>query len=245
MTQPIQQAVERPRPRFNPDDMPVGIRRLPVDARGYPVPWFVDLAAPYINGNPDFRVMDGARLKAAVREKRCWVCGMKLREGAFAFLAGPMCGINRNNAEPPCHIDCAQWSAKACPFLSHPKRIRDTRDLPAHHSQAGVGIKRNPGVAMVWVCDSYKTWRPPSGGILFDLGEPIRVEWVCEGREATRVEVMESVETGLPLLLEPAARQSAEACFALGRMTERFLKWLPPHPLEDRAANPQDDGKGL
>lgn len=212
---------------FDRSAMPVGIQRLSVDTRGYPVPWFVDKAAPYINGNPDFRIMDGARFKTALREKRCWVCGMRLRAGAFAFLAGPMCGINRNNAEPPCHIECARWSARACPFLSHPKRVRDERDLPANHSQAGVGIKRNPGVAMVWICDRYETWRPPGGGVLFDLGEPISVEWVCEGRAATRAEVTESIETGLPLLLKPAAEQSPAACFELGRMTERFLAFLP------------------
>jgi hypothetical protein len=218
---------ESHRDRFDRSKMPLGIQRLTVDTRGYPVPWFVDKAAPYVNGNPDFRIMDGAHLKLAIRERRCWVCGMKLRDGPFAFLAGPMCGINRNNAEPPCHIECARWSAVACPFLSHPKRIRDTRDLPTSRSQAGVGIKRNPGVAMVWVCDDYETWRPPGGGVLFDLPDPLRVEWFCEGREATRAEVMESVETGLPLLLEPAARESPVACFELGRMTERFLALLP------------------
>jgi hypothetical protein len=182
---------------FNRATMPVGIARLSVDTRGYPVPWFVDKAAPYINGNPDFRIMDGAHLKLAIREKRCWVCGMKLGAGAFAFLAGPMCGVNRTTAEPPSHIECAQWSAVACPFMSHPKRVRDVRDLPPGQ-MAGVGILRNPGVAMVWVCDAYETWRPPNGGVLFELGEPSRVEWVREGREATRGEIMESVETGLP-----------------------------------------------
>lgn len=207
--------------------MPLGIQRLTVDTRGYPVPWFVDKAAPYINGNPDFRIMDGAHLKSAIREKRCWVCGMKLRAGAFAFLAGPMCGVNRTSAEPPNHVECARWSAAACPFLSHPKRIRDERELPPSYSQAGLGIKRNPGVAMVWICEGYKTWRPPNGGVLFELGEPSRVEWVREGREATRAEVMESVETGLPLLLAEATKDGATACFQLGQMTERFLAFVP------------------
>lgn len=230
MSEALAQPAERsaaPRFAFDREQMPPGVQRLPTDTRGYVVPWFVDKAAPKVNGNPDFRIMDGAHLKVAIRERRCWVCGGRLMTKSGSFVAGPMCGINRTNAEPPCHAECARWSAMACPFLSHPKRLRDERDLPPSRSQAGVGIKRNPGVTMVWTSDSYSTWRPPSGGVLFDLGEPLSVEWFCQGRQATRPEVMESVETGLPLLLRPAAEQSANACFELGRMTERFLALLP------------------
>jgi hypothetical protein len=36
----------------------------------------------------------------------------------WSFVVGPMCGINRNSAEPPSHKECAQWSARNCPFLS-------------------------------------------------------------------------------------------------------------------------------
>ncbi len=136
-----------------------------------------------------------------------------------------MCGINRNSAEPPCHIDCARWSARSCPFLSQPKRIRDDRDLPPGQ-MAGVGILRNPGVTMLWTCEGYDKHREASG-LLFGLHDPVSVEWVREGREATRAEVMESVETGLPLLLRQAVKDGAEGCFELGRMTERFLAFLP------------------
>lgn len=217
------------RPPYDKAQMPGGIARLPVDGRGYPIPWFVDRAAPLYNGNPDFRIMDGKRLKLAIRERRCWVCGEPNRTKWAVFVAGPMCGINRTSAEPPCHSWCAEWAVKACPFLSVPKRLRDERELPENHSQAGFGIKRNPGVAMLWTSQSYKTWKPDNGGVLFELGEPdaYGVEWFCAGRRATRDEVMESVETGLPILLGQAAKDGALACFELGRMTERFMTYLP------------------
>lgn len=222
------------RPPYSDADTPGSIKRLPVDTRGYPIPWFVDKAAPYINGNPDFRVMDGKHLKIAIREKRCWICGALLRHGVPVFVAGPMCGINRTSAEPPNHASCAEWAAKACPFLAVPKRIRDERGLPANATQAGVGIKRNPGVVMLWASKTYSTWKPSNGGILFDLGEPIPygVEWVCEGREATRAEVMVSVESGLPLLLKEAAKEGAQACFQLGQMTEKFLALVPAETVQ-------------
>lgn len=207
--------------------MPASMQRLSVDSRGYPIPWFVDKGAPYFNGNPDFRIMDGAHLKLAIREKRCWVCGGKLMSSVATFVAGPMCGINRTNAEPPCHADCARWSAMACPFLSQPKRIRDERDLPDDRRVAGVGITRNPGVTMLWTCDGYETFRPGNGGVLFSFPDPISVDWYAHGREATRAEVMTSIETGLPLLLAEAAKDGATACFQLGQMTEQFLAYLP------------------
>lgn len=206
---------------------PASIARLPRDPRGYPIPWFVDMKAPAFNGGPDFRVMDAKRLKLAIRERRCWVCGGRIMGAAATFVAGPMCGINRTSAEPPCHYECAAWSAKACPFLSQPKRIRDERDLPAQRHVAGEGIKRNPGVTMLWTCEGYETWRPDGGGVLFEMREPSSVEWLREGRPATYDEVAKSIETGLPILLQQAAKGGAQDCFELGRMTERFLKFLP------------------
>jgi hypothetical protein len=204
-------------------EAPASIKRLPLNPRGYPVPWFVDRKAPQRDGGPDFRVMDRDRLKLAIRERRCWVCGGRITGPEATFVAGPMCGINRTSAEPPSHLDCARWSVQACPFLSQPKRIRDDRDLPGGLSQAGIGIRRNPGVTLLWTTDQWKTWRPQAGGLLFEMGAPKAVEWWREGRAAKRAEVLESVATGLPLLLAEAAKEGPEASFELGRYTERFM----------------------
>jgi len=70
---------------------------------------------------------------------------------------------------------------------------------------AGVSIRRNPGVALLWVTRSYEPFREPTGkgiGWLIRVGDPERVEWWAEGRLATRDEVSESVRTGFPLLVE-------------------------------------------
>lgn len=78
-------------------DLPRTMRPLDLDPRGYPVPWFVDRKAPLHNGGPDFRIMDAKRLKVAIREHRCWVCGWIIR-GYGTFVAGPMCGVNHVTA---------------------------------------------------------------------------------------------------------------------------------------------------
>lgn len=207
----------------NFNDLPVGMKLLARDPRGYPVPWFVDRKAPPKDGGPDFRVMDGDRLKTAIRERRCWVCGLRLRNEVGTFVAGPMCGVNRTSAEPPAHLECALVSAKKCPFLSHPGRVRDETNLPGG-MMAGHGIMRNPGVTMLWTSD-YQIWRPPGGGLLFEMGKPTAVQWLRMGRPATRAEVLESVESGLPLLRQQCF--TAEDHEHLEWCRERFMAYLP------------------
>ncbi len=204
-------------------DLPTGMQLLARDPRGYPVPWFVDRKAPFRDGGPDFRVMDGDRLKTAIREHRCWVCGLRLRDEIGTFVAGPMCGVNRTSAEPPNHLECARVSATSCPFLSHPGRLRDETNLPGAMI-AGHGILRNPGVTMLWT-SGYTTWKPPGGGILFEMGEPTAVQWLRKGRAATRAEVLESVESGLPLLRQQCFNADDHA--ALDAYVERFAAYLP------------------
>jgi hypothetical protein len=47
-----------------PDGMPESVGRLPVDHRGYPVPWFV----AWIDGKPEFRCADGEKWFAQFRK---------------------------------------------------------------------------------------------------------------------------------------------------------------------------------
>ena len=179
-------------------DAPLNIRRLPVEERGFPVPWFLAWGGV---GEPDFRFVHPSRAAQAVREKRCWICGGKLgRVNTFAI--GPMCAVNRISSEPPSHPDCALFAAQACPFLSRPLAKRPPKPEGYHeHFDAtpGIMIERNPGVTLLWGCLRFKTWRPGlSPSVLFDLGEPIHLRWLREGRDATREEVLESIKTGLP-----------------------------------------------
>lgn len=100
--------------------------------------------------------------------------------------------------------------------------------MPAEKLQAGIGIQRNPGVTMLWT-STYSTFRPYHGGsgILFAFEEPTAVEWWARGSPATRVEVVESVDSGFPLLLEQAQLQGVEAIKALIAMRADFARFLP------------------
>lgn len=172
---------------------PPRIARLPRNHAGYPVPWFVAV----IDGVPDFRVIRANGITDAVRFRTCWLCGQPLGANA-AFVIGPMCAINRVSAEPPSHHDCATYAAQACPFLTRPEMRRRENGLPEDTvAPDGEMCARNPGVALVWTT---RSWRMIPGYRLFDVGQPTRTEWYAHGRQATRDEVMASIDSGLPVL---------------------------------------------
>lgn len=205
--------------------LPPRIAQLPVDPRGYPVPWFV----AWVDGEPEFRAADGRKFADAVRAGLCWVCGQAT--GKYrTFVIGPMCTITRTTAEPPSHKDCAVFSALACPFLTKPRMVRRENDLPEDiRNTAGHMFERNPGVCALWtVTKDFFTFWDGRGGVLIEVPEPESVEWYAEGRPATRAEVDESIRTGLPLLEEMAKLDGPRALNELTAKTLAARKWFPP-----------------
>jgi hypothetical protein len=212
-------------------EVPERLRSRPI-VRGYPVPWFVDDLKDE-GGEPDFRIADGRKLIKALKEGLCWVCGQRLGS-TFAFTIGPMCAVQRVNSEPPSHKECAVFSAIACPFLN--QKEKDYRDggkvdelKDQFVGETGCLIKRQPGAVGVWVTKKFKLVPQPNGtGFLFGLGKPDEVLWFAHGRPATRAEVAESIESGLPLLQENVDKQG----WVMQREFEEQLKavydLLPP-----------------
>lgn len=211
------------RPELEP--LPSRMLNLPLDGRGYPVPWFVD----WIDGKPEFRAMDGGKWIRAIRYHLCWVCGGVM--GKFkTFVAGPMCGINRTSSEPPNHLECAQWSARNCPFLNNPEMTRREKGGIEHmdlKSVGGFGITRNPGVTMLWTCKDFMVWTPPSGGRLIQMGEAEHVEWYKCGKLATREDVLASIDSGYPALVAVAATEKGAMEFLVKTRETFEAKWLP------------------
>lgn len=216
------------RPELPP--MPSRMKRLKVDRRGYPVPWFVawldEDAEPKKEvkpgeGYPEFRVLRSTAIAEALKYELCWICGEQL--GRFkAFVIGPMCMVNRINSEPPSHTGCADFAARACPFLARPHMRRRENNMPEGGVTAGIAIDRNPGAAIVWITDKGFPIKRVSNGILFSLPEPTEVRAYCEGRAATRAEIQESVLSGVPLLLEYcASEREREEVQALVTRSER------------------------
>jgi hypothetical protein len=203
-------------------DIPIPPRmaRRPVDRRGFPVPWFV----AKIDGEWDFRVIAPGAMVRAYRQRLCWLCGEPLGR-YLTFVIGPMCAINRVNSEPPSHHDCAIYALKACPFIARPNMRRNEKDLPEEYlNAAGIHIPHNPGVMLLWVTHSYKPF-DAGNGVLFELGPPCEAVFYREGRPATRAEILDAINKGLPHLREAAKADGGEK--QLDAEIERAMKLLP------------------
>jgi hypothetical protein len=90
---------------------------------GYPVP-FVQM---WIDGKPDFRVIDPEKSTRCVRQKLCAICGVKLGEFCY-FIGGDLCKQNHLFTDPAMHGPCAEFATRACAFL--PGRKAEYSDRP-------------------------------------------------------------------------------------------------------------------
>ena len=214
-------------------ELPPRIKRLPKDDRGYPVPKFVewmkdgkpaaDRTSP--GAVPDFRYANQGFRARAFKQGLCWICGEPT--GVHQVYAiGPMCLINRTTMEPASHRDCATFAAKACPFLIRPRMRRIGFDEDEPRGVAGQMIERNPGCVALYETRQAETFQA-TGGWLIRLGKPDRVDWWAEGRQATRAEVMASIDSGYPLLLDQAMKDGQDAVEELGRLSIEAFKLLP------------------
>lgn len=185
--------------------LPPSMAHLPIDRRGYPVPFFVAM----IDGEPDHRVVERGAVAQCVNRNLCWLCGRRLSMFK-TFVLGPMCGVNRVSGEPPSHLECARYAAQACPFMTRPQAKRREANLPEVRTEpAGMHLTRNPGVTLLWTTHSFKPFKCGKG-MLFDMGPAVAMEWYAEGRTATRDEVRASIMSGLPKLLEVAEHDGDE-----------------------------------
>jgi hypothetical protein len=163
-----------------------------------------------------------------------------------------MCLLTRISAEPDCHVACAEYAARACPFLSRPRARRNDNDRPIGSQADPFMHQRNPGVVALFVHTErwLKRQARDVGPPLFKLpdGEPHRLTFWKEGRRATRPEVMASLDSGRDLLQEQAATDGKAALDALAvyyartvrlveRWTDDFDDLASPHDNEanDRA----------
>lgn len=208
--------------------VPRRMRALPVDARGYPIPWFV----ADMDGVRDFRVADAHKRAQSILSKLCWVCGQQLATLRH-FVVGPMCAITRTTSEPPLHIECAEFSVRACPFMLLPRAKRRRDANMAATNAPGIALDRNPGVSALYTCRHFATFRTDGmdgvgAGWLIEMGEPMSIDWYAEGRTATRAQIVESIDDGMPYLRELAERDGGSAPLDVDCAYERLLyQWVP------------------
>jgi len=231
---------------IDPNAITERIKVLPRDHRGFPIPWFVYFDAM---GMHDFRVIGPGKIACAIAERRCFICGQPLARD-MAFNIGPMTSINRMTSEPPSHRHCALFAATYCPFLSRPNMRRNSKALPSGAvAPAGAPAMHNPGATCVWVTREYKLVHVDNG-TLFRIGEPVEVRWLCEGRAATRDDVVRAIEKGLPILLDEAREQGEDSVTLLLQAVQRMRQYLPTtregnHHVQKQGAPPTSGSSGV
>ena len=215
-------------------EMPARIARLRRDARGYPVPWFVEwfkagerVEREEPGAEPDFRYADLSFRWRGFHNGRCWICGDHLGTHKV-YAIGPLCVINRVTSEPASHRECAEFAARACPFLVRPRQKRNKKGLDDDAQAPGIMIDRNPGCVCLYETPLARAFSVgPGQGWLIRLDEPTRIDWWAEGRQATRAEIEASIESGFPLLMEMAEEQGPAAIAELMKMSVDAMCYLP------------------
>jgi len=192
-------------------DLPLRMGRLELDpVSRQPIPWFAVRAGK----PPEFRGRDPLKLRQAVRERLCWVCGQRLG-AVMTFVLAPASAITKVAFEPPCHRECARWSVMHCPYFA-------------------AQIAGQLAVFLLWATRSFEVFLIDTPdekakpwiqvGPLTDITD---VEWYTAGRAATRAEAMRAVELARPTVEAPIQLQGPAAMEALERRLEIFRMLLP------------------
>lgn len=202
--------------------LPDRFKSLPIDPRGYPIPWFVGTLE---DGTRDFRMADADKRVRAANHRLCWLCGHKMGK-YIAFVIGPMCAVNRNTSEPGCHLDCATFAVTACPFLMRPMAQYRTANLPDGAQNVPHGIGGNPGASCIWITETYRPYRVEKSWLI-RIGEPHRVEWWAEGKPATRQQILDCFDNRLSILADMAKEEGPDAVAELAKYVDRTMVLLP------------------
>lgn len=142
--------------------IPERMKRFPL-WNGFPVHFTVFRDK---QGVPDFQVMYETRRIECFRKNWCHLCGRNLAPGPYHFIGSEKCIRLRAFIDGPMHIECAEYAAKVCPFLSSPsyhgqiqwieddgsvtKEYRDTRpNRMALAAASRYVVARNPGESRV------------------------------------------------------------------------------------------------
>lgn len=111
--------------------LPMRMRTLERDLRGYPIPFIV---LRDTSGQPQFTINDVRRTQQCRSKRLCAICGKRFDDGMW-FVGGSRCFLHPHGAflDPPAHLECAEYALQVCPFLAMPrysKRIDDGKLAP-------------------------------------------------------------------------------------------------------------------
>lgn len=157
--------------------LPIRLAAAPKDERGYPIPHTVH----WIDGKPDFRVIDPEKWITAVKECRCGICGDVIN-GKMAFVGGPMSIENRLFTDLPMHQECAEYALQVCPFLAMPKFGYLERTDDGHVQVLESASSKRPDMFGLALTNSYQLAEiQHTGDIVLWAGPFSSIDWWVNG----------------------------------------------------------------
>lgn len=174
--------------------IPARMSHLPLDRRGYPIPWIVMRDR---HGVAHFTINDHAKVRQCAKFGLCGICGKALGthvpknplKGAY-FVGGPACFYSTRGAflDPPMHRECAEYALRVCPYIANPSYGKSigvgalTGDAtPAgiavieHDASPGLGSK--PPLFILGLARRWTYMEHAPGQLLFKPTNPKR-DWV-------------------------------------------------------------------
>lgn len=103
---------------FTDIKIPDLMRKLPLDSRGYPIPYVV------LNddkGCPHFKINDDTKSDECIAKNLCTICGTKMDRTSMWLLGGPQSAFHPKGSfvEPPVHRECGLYALQVCPYLRY------------------------------------------------------------------------------------------------------------------------------
>lgn len=97
--------------------IPEKMKNLPLDKRGYPIPYIVLIDN---NGVPHFKVNDDEKLRTAAKWKFCAICGTRMKNGDMWVIGGPGSAFHPagHYFDTPTHHECGAYALQVCPYLA-------------------------------------------------------------------------------------------------------------------------------
>lgn len=179
------------------------ITMRPRDSNGRETAWF---AYSDTENAVDYNLFRPGAVDDAIRFRRCWCCG-EHRGKHSTYIASPAILVDGQSNEPPSHSNCALHAATHCPFLT------------------GIQQDGNDRVVVLYTSTQQPLRVTPSS-TRFWAGPPTSVSWFCRGREATRDEAVEALESAYAAMRR-LSQDQAEHLDKLERLYGDALRLLP------------------
>ena len=100
-------------------EIPARMKKFPLWKNRFPIFYTVMTME---DGTPNFRVVSRKRQVEASEKNLCHLCGERL-EGVVYFIGSKEDLAEHYSGDGPMHLDCAEYAAKACPWLSNPDGV--------------------------------------------------------------------------------------------------------------------------